>query len=152
MDVPHGFAYHENTWDIATRLAEMEQNFSALTARTCKFETFVASASNFARLARSGEQGDGSTAAGSHDPWSFDDNRNTRRRLDTFSSPEDKHARSAVLLRFPCEQYTLEFLTRSIASWKSPTYQPTTADSCSRRELNVKILRRVTKIMVSPKK
>ena len=31
--------------------------------------------------------------------------RNTRRRLDTFSSPEDEHARSAVLLRFPCEQY-----------------------------------------------
>ena len=27
------------------------------------------------------------------------------RRLDTFSSPEDEQARSAVLLRFPCEQY-----------------------------------------------
>ena len=34
-----------------------------------------------------------------------DDNRNTRRRLDAFSSPEDEQARSAVLLRFPCEQY-----------------------------------------------
>ena len=42
---------------------------------------------------------------GSHGPGSSDDNRNTRRRLDTFSSPEDEHARSAVLLRFPCEQY-----------------------------------------------
>ena len=52
--------------------------------------------------------GDGSTATeslGSHGPGSSDDNRNTRRRLDTFSSPEGEHARSAVLLRFPCEQY-----------------------------------------------
>ena len=31
--------------------------------------------------------------------------RNTRRRLDTFSSPEDEHARIAVLLRFPLEQF-----------------------------------------------
>ena len=36
---------------------------------------------------------------------SSDDNRNTRRRLDTSSSTVDEHARSAVLLRFPCEQY-----------------------------------------------
>ena len=49
--------------------------------------------------------GDGSTAPGSHGQGSSDDSRNTRRRLDTFSSPEDEHARSAVLLRFPCEQY-----------------------------------------------
>ena len=39
------------------------------------------------------------------DPGSSDDNRNTRRRLDTFFSPEDEHARSTVLLQFPCEQY-----------------------------------------------
>ena len=51
------------------------------------------------------EQVDGSTAAQSHGPGSSDDNRNTRRRLDTFSSPEDEQSRSAVLLRFPCEQY-----------------------------------------------
>ena len=36
---------------------------------------------------------------------SSDDSRNTRRRIDTFSSPEDEDARSAVLLGFPCEQY-----------------------------------------------
>ena len=30
---------------------------------------------------------------------------NTRRTLDTFASPEDEQSRSAVLLRFPCEQY-----------------------------------------------
>ena len=32
----------------------------------------------------------------------------TRRRLDISSSPADEHARSAVLLRFPCEQYHIE--------------------------------------------
>ena len=42
---------------------------------------------------------------GSHGQGSSDDSSNTRRRLDTFSSPEDDHARSAALLRFPCEQY-----------------------------------------------
>ena len=42
---------------------------------------------------------DGSTATGSlgsHGPGSSDDSRNTRRRLDTFSSAENEHARSAV--------------------------------------------------------
>ena len=46
----------------------------------------------------------GSTATGSlgsHGPGTSDDSRNTRRRLETFSSPEDEHARSAVSLRFP---------------------------------------------------
>ena len=38
-------------------------------------------------------------------PGSSDDSGKTRRRLDTFSSPEDEQARSAVLRRFPCEQY-----------------------------------------------
>ena len=47
---------------------------------------------------------DGSTAAGSHGAGSSDDNRNTRRRFDSFSNPDDENARSAVLLRFPCEQ------------------------------------------------
>ena len=94
--------------DFATRLAEMEQNVSTLTARMCKVETYAASASNVTCSARSWpslEQVDGSIAAGSHGPGSSDDNRNTGRRLDTSSSPEDEHARSAVLLRFPCEQF-----------------------------------------------
>ena len=43
------------------------------------------------------EQVDGSTVAGSHGPGSSDENRNTRRRLDTFSSPDDENVRSAVL-------------------------------------------------------
>ena len=94
--------------DFATRLTEMEQNFSALTARMCKFETHAASASNVSGSARSWptlEQVDGSTAAGSHGPESSDDNRNTRRRLDPSSSAGDEQSRSAVLFRFPCEQY-----------------------------------------------
>ena len=94
--------------DFAARLSEMEQNFSTFTARMCKFETYAASASNVSGSARSWPlvgQVDGSTAAGSHGPGSSDDNRNTRRRLDTFSSPEDEQARSAILLRFPCEQF-----------------------------------------------
>ena len=48
-------------------------------------------------------QSNGSTATGSlgfHGPGSSDDSRNTRHRLDTFSSPEDEQARSAVLQSF----------------------------------------------------
>ena len=62
--------------DFATRLTEMEQNFSALTARMCQVETYVASVSNVSGSARSWpsvEQVDGSTAAGSHGPGSSDD-------------------------------------------------------------------------------
>ena len=49
-------------------------------------------------------QVDGSIAAGSHDPGSSGEGRKTRRRLDTLSNPDDENARSAVLLRFSCEQ------------------------------------------------
>ena len=38
--------------DFATRLSEMEQNFSTLTARLCKVETYAASASNVCGLGR----------------------------------------------------------------------------------------------------
>ena len=67
--------------DFTTRITEMEQNFSNLTARVCKVETYAASASNVSGSARSWssvEQVDGSTAAGSHGPGSSDDHRNTR--------------------------------------------------------------------------
>ena len=100
--------------DFSTRLPEMEQNFSALTARMCKFETHTASASNVSGLEISWptlEQVDGSTAARSHGPGSADDHRNTRRSLDIASSTEDEQSLSAVLLRFPCEQY-LEGITQ----------------------------------------
>ena len=113
--------------DFATRLTEMEQNFSTLTARMCKVETDAASASNVSGSARSWpsvEQVDGSTAAGSHGPGSPDDNRNTRRRLDTLSSTEDEQSRSAVLLRFPCEQYH-KGITKWIDNLWEETNMPT---------------------------
>ena len=84
---------------------------SSLATRVTTLETKGTSVSSESGSARSWKKfghGDGSTATGSlgsHGPGSSVDNRNTRRRLDTFSSPEDEHARSAVLLRFPCEQY-----------------------------------------------
>ena len=49
----------------------------------------------------------GSTITGSlasHGPGSSYCSRNTRCRLETFSSPEDEQARNAVFLWFPCEQ------------------------------------------------
>ena len=64
--------------DFATGLTEMEQNFSALTARMCKVETYATSASNVSGSARSWPilaQVDGSTAAGSRGPRSSDEHR-----------------------------------------------------------------------------
>ena len=97
-------------------LAEMEQNYSSLTARLCKVEGDMVSASSVSGSARSWNvigQNDGSTAAGSHGPGSSDDNRNTRRRLDTLLSTQDERPRSAVLFRFSCEQY-LKWITKWI--------------------------------------
>ena len=70
--------------------------------------TSVSSGSDSARSWNILGHSHGSTATGSlgsHGPMSSDDSRNTRRRLDIFPNPDDEHARSAVLLRFPCEQY-----------------------------------------------
>ena len=80
----------------------LSQNVSSLTTRMCKIEADVASASGVSGSVRSWDllgHSDGSTVGGSHGshgPGSSDDFRNTRRRLDTFSNPEDEHARSAV--------------------------------------------------------
>ena len=71
---------------------------------------------------------DGSTATGSlgsHGPGSSDDNR--RRGLDTFSSPEDEHARSAVLLRFPCEQYHT-----GITNWINNLWETSNIPACNK--------------------
>ena len=46
-------------------------------------------------------------ATGSRDPGSIDENKSTRRKLDT--SPDDENLRSAVLLRFPCAQSRRRF-------------------------------------------
>ena len=129
--------------------------------------TFVSTGSGSASSWNLLGQNDGSTASGSlgsHGPGSSDDNRNTRRRLDTFSSPEDEHARSAVLSRFPCEQYhTGEFTwlekfwaTTNASAFNKPTrIHCKTAcppDSSSKQELSVRTLWLDTKIMVSPTK
>ena len=64
---------------------------------------------------------------GSRGPGSSDGDRNTRRRLDTFSSPEDEHARSAVLLRFPCEQYHT-----GVANWISNVWENSNVPACDK--------------------
>ena len=95
----------------STKITNIEQIAGSLVARVTSLEQHAASGSSSPDSARcwsmlghsNGSTGTGSL--GSHGPESSDDNRNTRRRLDTLSSPEDEQARSAVLLRFPCEQY-----------------------------------------------
>ena len=92
-------------------LTNIEQMVNSLAVRVTALETNATSVSSGSSSKRSWNilgHSDGSTATGSlgsHDPGSSDDNRNTRQRLDTFSSPEDEQARSAVLLPFLCEQY-----------------------------------------------
>ena len=113
--------------------AAMEQNVSTLTARLCKIEGDMVSASSVSGSARSWNvlgQNDGSTAAGSlgsHGPGSSDDNRNTRRRIDTLSSTEDEQSRSAVLFRFPCEQYL-----KGITKWIDTLWEESNMPACNK--------------------
>ena len=97
---------------------------------------------------------------GSHGPVSSDDNRNTKRRLDTFSSPEDEHARCADLLQFPCEQHHAGVSTWINRIWATANIPACNnkpiriivkqeRDSYSRRELNARILWLGTRMMVS---
>ena len=92
-----------------TKITNIEQIVGRLVARVTSLEQNASgfSSPDSARSWNMLGQSNGSIATGSlgsHGPGSSDDSRNTRSRLDTFSSPEDEHARSAVLLRFPCEQ------------------------------------------------
>ena len=95
---------------VASKIAKItsvEQIDSSVAARVATLETGAASASSGSGAARSWNllgQADGSIAAGCLGPGPSDENRNTRRRLDTFSNPDDENARSAVMLQFPCEQ------------------------------------------------
>ena len=111
-------------------------------------------------------QSNGSTATGSlgsHVPGSSDDKENSR--LDTFSDPEDEQARSAVLLRFPCEQYHIGITNWIDNLWENQTFQsiispsefiakqvPCRPDSFSKQEPNVRTLWPDVKMMVSPVK
>ena len=112
-----------------TKFTNIEQIVGSLVARVTSLETNAASGSSSPDSARSSNvlgQSDGSTATGSlgsHGPGSSDDNRNTRRRLDTFTSPEDEHARSAVLLRFSCEQYHTGITNWINNLWENQTFQ-----------------------------
>ena len=132
---------------FAARLTEMKQNFSALAARVCKFETGVNSTSN---------------APGSPGgSWPLDELMAARPRgpvtlahlkkagiQDGDTNLDDEITRSAVLLRFPCEQchagmsaWTKRALAQPIC-WTESTaiqelHQP---DSCSKPEPNVRNL------------
>ena len=109
----------------------------------------------------------GSTATGSlgsHGPGSSDDNRNSRRRLGTFPSPEDEHARSAVKLRFPCEQHHTGVTKRINNLWEEsniPTCYKPVRVHCKTCSLSVRLVLETrancqnflwpkTRMMVSP--
>ena len=93
------------------KITNIDQMVSSLAARVTTLETNATTVSSGSGSARSWNmlgQSTGSTATvslGAHGPGSSDLNRNTRRRLDPSSSPEDEHARRAILRRFRCEQY-----------------------------------------------
>ena len=104
-----------------TKITNIEQMVGSLVARVTSLETNTASGSSSPDLARSWNmlgQSNGSTATGSlgsHGPGSSDDNRNIRRRLDTFTSPQDEHAHVS--------NTTLELRIGSITFEKNQTFQ-----------------------------
>ena len=141
-------------------LCMLQRKKRQLTARICQIEVNATSASGGSGSARSWNvlgHSDGSTAAGSlgsHGAGSSDGCRNIRRRLDTFSSPQDEHARSAVLFGFPCE-------LGSKNSGQRPTHLsanlqeyiakqvPCQPDSYSKQERSVRALWHRTRMMYS---
>ena len=155
--------------DFATRLTEMEQNFSTLTARLCKVEPYATSASNVTGSARSWpslEQDDGSTAT--EGPTAQD------HLMTTETQDADLIFSQALLMNmrevpsfydFHVHSTTLELRNGSILFGKGPTYQPTInlsqfiarqapcrSDSCSKQEPSVRTLWPDIKMMVSPMK
>ena len=84
-----------------------------------------------------------------------------RRGLGTFSSPQDEHARKAVLLGFPCEQVHAGVSTWLKSSRQRPTHLsaslpeysakqvPCRPDSYLKREPNVRTSLLGTRMMVS---
>ena len=118
--------------------ATLEQNVSTLTenvnsptARICKIETNATSVSSGSdseiswNILGHSNSSAATGSLGSHGQGSSDDSGNTRRRLDTFSSSQDEHARSAVLLRFPCERYHNGVAIWINNLWETPTCKPT---------------------------
>ena len=136
--------------------------------RVTSLETNAASGSSGPDSARSWNmlgQSNGSTPTKSPGSLGHPMTRSTRRRLDTFTSPEDEHARSAVSLRFPCEQFHTGITNWINNFWENQTFQslinlsefiakqvPCRPDSYSKQEPNVKTLWPDIKMMVSPMK
>ena len=114
------------------KITNIEQMVRSLAAGVATLETNATSVSSGSGSARSWNilgRSDGSTAIGSlgsHGPGSSDDNRNTRRRLDTFSSPEDEQARSAILIQFLTNNITKGLQSGSIIFGKNPICQHST--------------------------
>ena len=80
----------------------------------------------------------------SHGTRSSDDSRNTRRRLETFSSPEDEQARSAVFLRFPCKQYhtgITKWINKLCEEFNMPAFNKLVRNHCKAGSVS---LRRVS--------
>ena len=130
------------------KITNIEPMVCSLATRVTASETNAASVSSGCGSARSWNilgHIDGSTATGSlgSGPGSSDDNRNTRRRLDTFSSPEDEQARSAVLLRFPCEQYNKGIIKWINNFWKEsnmPAYNKLVRIHCKAGSVSVRLV------------
>ena len=132
-----------------TKITHIEQLVGSLVARGTSLEQNAASGSSSPDSARSWNmlgQSNGSTATGSlgcHGPGSSDDNRNTRRRLDTFSGPEAEQARSAVLLRFPCEQYhkgITKWINNLWAESNMPAYNKPVRIHCKAGSVSVRLV------------
>ena len=118
-----------------TKITNIEQVIGSLLARITSVETNAASGSESPDSTRSWNvlgRSDNSTVTGSlgsSGPGSSDDNRNTTRRLDTSTSPEDEQTRSAVLLRFPCAQYLTGIMEWFNSSLENQTFQHITGQS-----------------------
>ena len=127
----------------------LTENVSSLTARECQIEANATSVSSGSGSARSWNilgHSDGFTATGSlgsHGPGSSDDNRSTRRRLDTFSSPEDEHARSVVLQRFPferCREGVSAWINNFWATTNVPALSKPTRIHCKTGSLSARLV------------
>ena len=121
--------HSHNQWPLSQTTFQK----GGLAARVAVVEAGADSASSGSGSASSWNllgHSDGSTATGplgSHGQGSSDDNKNTRRRLDTFSSREEEHARRAVLLRYPCEQYR-----GGVSAWINRFWATTNAPALSK--------------------
>ena len=100
LDVPYGFTYHEDTWIWRLDLQRWNRTsvLSLQVRDICSLSI---------KWQYPGLHSNKLTAPQPLSPMAQDHlmtDRNTRRRLNISSSPEDEHARSAVSLRFACEQ------------------------------------------------